>query len=495
MGSYALNINDYATRLADKDSFIQATGYNYDGVNKYNHEELLDYNLKAADVGSFNFRNGEIVWNEGTKEHYYLAWAGSGGPLDFAKLSEGADEWEFVKQVTSPQVITPSKWAYSPKYNTYYGIGAGMAEYDADTMTYTQRGITFISNAITYDTKRDRVISTGQNPSAPANFLIQSFDPSAPTIDDQVHGAPYQQFVPDFIGDTGTTNQTLFLDYSEWDDKIYWAYSDTVYVFDYATGLVTVALTSGANEVMGWMIPKGEQYAYMLHEDGADVYLSRVDLSNYSIITSINLGSGYSFATLHYVTKSVMVIVGTAGQPISVFTYDKLLTNNKVYRKNLYENAEYDPQPNAQIPYSTALYLSESTTNAKQFPNGYALQQYYEPLSDQHDVHIPTRRSAVSSQSPDPRNNSLMMNIKPIVPYPSVTVTSSEDCCLDELLCEVETKLGKYSCEVTKRSIVGRHFGNMWDKSQMLEAIKWVTEFDCLSCDDVEALRCITSKI
>jgi hypothetical protein len=95
----------------------------------------------------------------------------------------------------------------------------------------------------------------------------------------------------------------------------------------------------------------------------------------------------------------------------------------------------------------------------------------------------------------DANNYMVYIDISDKPDYPSVTVDTSDDCCVDDLLCELETKLAKKSCEATNRAIVGRHYGNVWDSSELLEVIKWVTEFDCLSCEDIETLRCIISKI
>ena len=120
--------------------------------------------------------------------------------------------------------------------------------------------------------------------------------------------------------------------------------------------------------------------------------------------------------------------------------------------------------------------------------------QVVRPLSnDEVNIHIPVQIGGLGNPF---RTTSHMQNINPVTPYPTVTTpTALVDCCLDELKCDINTKLASKSCEVTNRAIVGKHYGGMADDSELLEALLWITTFDCLTCDEIEKLRCITSKI
>ena len=112
---------------------------------------------------------------------------------------------------------------------------------------------------------------------------------------------------------------------------------------------------------------------------------------------------------------------------------------------------------------------------------------------DKVDLHIPVYIGGVSGPY---RTTTTMLNVNPVTAYPVVAGDAVVvDCCLDELKCEINIKLAKKSCEATNRAIVGRHYGCMFEDAQLLEAMLWITTFDCLTCDEIEKLRCITSKI
>ena len=156
------------------------------------------------------------------------------------------------------------------------------------------------------------------------------------------------------------------------------------------------------------------------------------------------------------------------------------------------------PDPVGGVPLTTpSLMQYASTTNSSTYTKlvGYSNPpQLFKPLSgDELDIHIPVHNTSASASRYG--TTSFVLNIKPIVPYPTVTSTTELDCCLDELICDINTKLASTSCEATKRAIVGRHYGGMTNDAELLESLLWITTFDCLTCDEIEKLRCITSKI
>ena len=205
--------------------------------------------------------------------------------------------------------------------------------------------------------------------------------------------------------------------------------------------------------------------------------------------------SNLDYAVLFYVEKAVALITKEATSflpfiPYEVRVFNEDLNLDIVHTKRFFENNSVGLSP--QFPFTSALFGSVSTTNGKTAMSYNIDGNYEEPLSDEHNVYLPVWRSGATTP---PYTMNLLLNINPVTEYPTVASSTEEDNCLSNLLSDIKTKLAKKSCEATTRSIVGRHYGNVWSQSETLEAIEWVSTFDCLTSDEIEDLRCIISKI
>ena len=66
-------------------------------------------------------------------------------------------------------------------------------------------------------------------------------------------------------------------------------------------------------------------------------------------------------------------------------------------------------------------------------------------------------------------------------------------CLVNELSCKIAT----IGCEINTREKVGRDMTKLWKASIKLLNIQWMLDniYCCLTCDEVEAFRCIVKKI
>jgi len=76
----------------------------------------------------------------------------------------------------------------------------------------------------------------------------------------------------------------------------------------------------------------------------------------------------------------------------------------------------------------------------------------------------------------------------------------AEECCDEIRQClvdELQCKIANLGCEINKREKVGRSMNKLWKDSTKLLNIQWVigNMYCCLTCDEVEAFRCIVKKI
>ena len=74
-----------------------------------------------------------------------------------------------------------------------------------------------------------------------------------------------------------------------------------------------------------------------------------------------------------------------------------------------------------------------------------------------------------------------------------VCCDEARQCLVDELSC----KIAGIGCEINKREKVGRDMTKLWHDSIKLLNIQWVIDnvYCCLTCEEIEAARCIVSKI
>lgn len=490
MGINTIAIPNVDERISDKESFVQSVENTYSVGNKYRHQELVEYDQEP--LGSVSYKSGIVVWNKNRSKHIHISHTGGGGG-DIMELDEDTKEWVYIKDFNNtPQTLTPWIWVYSEKYEKYYGCGDGISEYDED-FNYTGRGYSVGGTNMMYDTKRDLVVHLGSDyVTAGASFILQS-DPSGSTTDDSL--APGYELLStnpllNLTDQSIDPNETYHLVYSKYDDNYYFFHNSELHVVNPDTGSFTKPYTA-SGEVMSFVIDiEDPQYAYMIVEDGANIKLHKMDLSDNGIV-STRIFENNKTAYIQYTGKVVVLVLqDVSSVPFYAIVLNKDLSLDLSFKKNMYVNFPASPSP--QFPYSFLIGFGSTTSSSKgYYRNQAATSDMFQTLSsDQTNIHFPV----VDTIGP-PMNRTLLLNINPVTSYPSVTADTSEDCCLDDLLCELNTKLAKNSCEATNRAIVGRHYGNVWDNSELLEVVKWVTEFDCLSCDDIEALRCIISKI
>ena len=70
--------------------------------------------------------------------------------------------------------------------------------------------------------------------------------------------------------------------------------------------------------------------------------------------------------------------------------------------------------------------------------------------------------------------------------------TEQRECLVDDLNC----KIAAISCRINSYECIGRPMADLWDRVKRLQNIKWVIDnLVCeLTCDEVEAFRCIITK-
>jgi hypothetical protein len=76
----------------------------------------------------------------------------------------------------------------------------------------------------------------------------------------------------------------------------------------------------------------------------------------------------------------------------------------------------------------------------------------------------------------------------------------AEDCCEETtqlLVNELSAKIASIGCEINNREKVGRDMNKLWCNSTRLLNIQWMIDniCCCLTCQEVETLRCIVKKI
>ena len=508
MGTYAITQPNIQTRIADRNSFIQAEVNTYATGNTYRHQELVHVPQKTP--YSVTAKDGPIFWSEEFKRHYFIPIVG-GGSGSVLQLLEGSSAWEYVGPFNNnPQCITPNIWTYSKKHNKYYGIGlSGMAEYNSQ-FTYTDRGDSLAVSSIDYDTKRDLILAVGSTASN-TNVSIGTYDPSASTTTNPSNGKEILSFTHIYsLADIQASpviisNNLKFLSYSAYNDKYYFSILDKLYIVNPDTPnpspLVPPYTASG--EIMGFEIDGSSQYAYLIEDiiSTNTCKLVKLDLATHTVVQSLIITDVVRIEICYlgkvvslHITSVVSYNNGVTSNIVSrIESYNKDSFSDLVFKKNLYDKGIVSPAvPQIQFSSSPSVFYNNTTVGSvtKQYRKFKKLQLVQEVATDQVNVHFSVRNSIYQNAC-----SSMFLNINPVIPYPTVTTPVVDDCCLSDLICDVKYKLSKISCEATKRSIVGRHFKNVWDNSQTLEAILWITTFDCLSCDEIEKLKCIISKI
>ena len=76
----------------------------------------------------------------------------------------------------------------------------------------------------------------------------------------------------------------------------------------------------------------------------------------------------------------------------------------------------------------------------------------------------------------------------------------AEECCDEIRQClveELQCKIAGIGCEINKREKVGRPMENLWNYSKKLLNIQWMLDniYCCITCQEVEDLRCVVKKI
>lgn len=526
MGTYAITLPNLPTRISEKDLLIQSQVNTYSTGNAYRTQEykVIEQDTTQTDVSKqTKFDIGLISYNETLKKHYYIC-SEPGGTSNVMELVDGDSEWKwFSYHPNTPQGgFSPDKYVYSKKHKTYYSCAAGLAEWDEATWNYTGRGDASGQYLIAYDSKRDLVISFAKGYTMTPNFQIYltTYDPSvaSTTVDPSPNASGNTLLSANYLHNITTMGQPLtdfsHLSYSPYDDSYYFCIIGALWKTNPTTGATSLVYTS-QGETMSLAFDGDTKYAYLIIEDlnTPTIKIQVLDIDTYTVVSSktINttnspLFTRLSFATILYVKDILLVLVyfdDTTNSPSfagsgalrssAILGYDKSLSLDLMFQKRLYDNWNAGVGfPQQQFYYFPAVFSQTQipSPNVKNFLSTISPQHFKTLAGNQTEVHIP-----VFNPTNDAWNRSVMLNINPVTPYPTVTTPVVDDCCLAELICDVKYKLAKNSCESTKRSIVGRHFNNVWENSQLLEAVLWVTTFDCLSCDEIEKLKCIISKI
>ena len=486
MGTYAITLNNYSTRLSEYINRIFAVQNTYSTGNKYRHQELV---INGA-IDNNSSEKISSVWYNPKKQVYQMVASQGGGAASLLKIDSDG-KWAFSKSITNhPRVQGPCfSWVYSEKFDKFYGLTAGLGEYDGDfNSTSNSYRLASGSDSMAYDTKRDFVLIGGTRFDNGAHWLIQ-LDPNGEQVDQgSVFGF---QMARNYLTSIGSGRIMKFLNYSEYDDRYYYADENKIIIVhpDQTESSLPV-LTKGA-DILGLMIEKGSQFAYYAYVDGDNVKVTRFNLDSPSdSYPEVNLGNIYEFVFV-YVGKTIVVNCRkdfNPNTPSYTVAFNTDLTLNLTYEKYLFYNSTGTTSADLRVKYN----MSTSSISSKRYLNVNASQIFKPSTEDKVDLHIPVYMPGVSGP---PKTTTTMLNVNPVTAYPVVTDPTVTDCCLDELKCEINIKLAKKSCEATNRAIVGRHYGCMFEDAQLLEAMLWITTFDCLTCDEIENLRCITSKI
>tara|TARA_R100000742_G_C4279670_1_gene105175 strand:+ start:9490 stop:10959 length:1470 start_codon:yes stop_codon:yes gene_type:complete len=489
MGTYAItlnnSINNFAAKRQELINRFYAIINTYTDGNKYRHKELV---LQESD-NNVGLGWGTVWWDE--KKDSYQMIQGIGGGSNKLLEVDSTNKWVFKKQISGhPKIFGGIGWGwiYSKKLNTYYIIGAGTGEYDSD-YNPTPRGYFFSdpNSSMCYDYKRNYIITSGSRFDGVVGKWITQLDLEGEVTNEG--GGLTNQLARNYLNQT-SGNAVKFLTHSTHDDMYYYSEDNNIIKVNPTTGVATTIITKGT-DILGLMIEEGSQIGYYAYVDGDDVKLTKFDLSTpATVYTVVNLGDIDYFVFL-YVGKTIIVnckITAFNSGAWYTISFNTDLTKNLTYEKYLFENysgALTDPMDASHQTYA-------STISGKHYAP-INLNQKFKPLSnDEVDINIPVTLGGGGSNG---GTSSVVLNVNPVTAYPVVTEPTTEDCCLDELKCEINTKLAKKSCEATNRAIVGRHYSGMFKDSELLEALLWITTFDCLTCDEIEKLRCITSKI
>ena len=510
MGTYAITLPNLQTRISEKDLLVQSQVNVYSTGNTYTTQELYTVNQDETTVGSSSTKSnsGQIVYNENLKRHYFIGFQ-AGGTGNIMELLDESTEWKFKKthNNTTQGGVTPDKYVYSKKYKTYYSCREGLAEWDENNWVHSSRGDASAVNCIAYDSKRDLVLSfaIGYGTGTGTNKWLTTYDPSvvSTTLDPYSGMTGEILLSANYLHNITAMGQPLFdfnhLSYSKYDDFYYFAIIGAIYKTDPTSGATSLVYTV-TGELLSLSFDGDSKYVYMLVETTTSIKLEMLDLTTYTVSSTTTVTAPsfvkITFATIYYVKDVVLVLINSESGFLtsnSILAYNKDTSLDLVFQKRLYENwapSAGSPQLASSVSLGFGISTQIPSPNQKTFLRSLVPQNFKELSGNKTEVHVPVFNSVYGNW-----NKSSVLSINPVVQYPTVTTPVVDDCCLSDLICDVKYKLAKNSCEATKRSIVGRHFKNVWDNSQTLEAILWITTFDCLSCDEIEKLKCIISKI
>ena len=512
MGTYAITLLNLPTRISEKDLLVQSQVNTYSTGNPYRTKELVVVNQDETTNYPKSTKNalGVVCYNETLKKHYYICTMG-GGSSNIMELVDGESKWKWFKvnSTTSQGGITPDKYVYSKKHKAYYSCGAGIAEFDESTWNYKERGDGFGGRVIGYDTKRDFVLSFST--ALGGAYYLTAYDPSvdSTTIDTSPGGGGNILLSSNYLHNITAMGESIssfsYLSYSEYDDHYYFCVLGALWKTHPTTGATSLVYTA-TGLILSMLFDGKNKYAYIITETTTSAKIEKLDLDTYlasSVTITAPLFVKLRFAIFLYVDDIVVVLVefktytsekgSGALDSYAVLGYNKDLSLDLIFQKRLFEN--WSPSAGSpQYPSSVNLGFQSTTPlaspNYKSYLKACPPQHFKKLTGDETEVHIPIYNGLYENW-----NKTSLLNINPVTQYPTVTAEVVVDCCLTELISDIKYKLAKNSCESTKRSIVGRHFNDVWGNSQLLEAVLWVTTFDCLSCNEIEKLKCIISKI
>lgn len=206
---------------------------------------------------------------------------------------------------------------------------------------------------------------------------------------------------------------------------------------------------------------------------------------------------------IKYTDKAVVLTMSnepdTETDDLNLASYAKVFSRDLQYdlvnERRFYEKTDKDGVTEMNSP-STLRYDGTISQNAELTtirPVDF-VGTFVESISETTDrIYFPVH---FSGAGPGGLNSFLQyIDIFDRVDYPSLDSNVVNDCGLTELQDEIKCKISSYGCNVTNKSIVGRHYVKDWEKARKAEAMLWVTEFDCLTCDEIETLKCLISKI
>lgn len=487
MGAYVITINNFSAKLTETSRLKLAVNNTYSVGNKYRNQELAIFNSTATDSTPIN---GTIIYSSKNSLYNYTTWIGGGSGKLFT-LKNGSNSWSFIKNINNHPRMTgsPTAFIYASKNDKYYALGSGIGEYDNEFVpTVKGYSVSVVGNSYAYDSKRNYIICVSIRYDGGANNWLTQLYLDDPTT---TEGSFTNQFARNYLS-VMTNNKIKFLTHSTFDDNYYFTDTFSIVRVSPISGSALSVIQKGIN-MLGLIIEKGSSFAYYAYQEGSDVKLSKFHLTNYSdVYPIVNLGDISHFVFL-YVGKVVLINyrkgISDSLNPWKTISYNTDLTLDLTYEKNAYHIQTGTTTYPSRITHQM---VSSSTSPTKFYINNNP-SQVVRPLSNNEvNIHIPAQIGGLVSQA---YTTSHMQNINPVTPYPTVTTPTVVDCCLDELKCDINTKLASKSCEATNRSIIGRHYSGMVNDSKLLETLLWITTFDCLTCDEIEKLRCITSKI